>query len=76
MEFVPMVQINNILALVQIMAWHQTGDKPLSELMMASFTDSYITEAEWVQSQTQCKIVIENSFTVKSLLQGTPNPQT
>ena len=29
-------QVNNISALVQIMAWHRPGDKPLSELMMVS----------------------------------------
>ena len=28
------MQINNILALVQIMIWHRPGDKPLTELMM------------------------------------------
>ena len=28
-------QINNIQALVQIMAWRRLGDKPLSESMMA-----------------------------------------
>ena len=31
MEFVPLVRINNIPALVQIMAWRRSGDKPLSE---------------------------------------------
>ena len=41
-----MAQINNILALVQIMAWHKTGVEPLSEPMMASFIVSYIIEAE------------------------------
>ena len=35
MKFVPKGLVNNILALVQIMAWRQTGDKPLSEVMMA-----------------------------------------
>ena len=34
MKFVPMDPINNIQALFQIMAWHQSGDKPLSEPMM------------------------------------------
>ena len=29
-------------ALVQVMTWHQTGDKPLSEPMTAQFTDAYI----------------------------------
>ena len=34
LKFVPKGPINNIPALVQIMAWRQPGDKPLSELMM------------------------------------------
>ena len=34
LKFVPMGPINNIPSLVQIMAWRQTGDKPLSETMM------------------------------------------
>ena len=32
--------INNTLALVQIMAWRRTGDKPLSEPMMVRFPDT------------------------------------
>ena len=35
LKCVPKDQIKNIPALVQIMALHQLGDKPLSELMMA-----------------------------------------
>ena len=31
LKFVPSGSINNIPALVQIMAWHRPGDKPLSE---------------------------------------------
>ena len=42
LKFVPKGPINNILALVQIMAWHWTGDKPLSEQMMAKFNDAYM----------------------------------
>ena len=34
LKFVPKDPFNNILALVQIMAWHQPGDKPLSESIM------------------------------------------
>ena len=34
LKFVPNGVINIIPALVQIMAWHLPGDKPLSELMM------------------------------------------
>ena len=33
-KFVPKDPINNIL-LIQIMAWHQLGNKPLSEPIMA-----------------------------------------
>ena len=33
LKFVPMGPIDNISALVQIMAWRRTGDKPLSEPM-------------------------------------------
>ena len=42
LKFVPKGPINNNPALVQIMACRQTGDKPLSEPMMAYFTDSYM----------------------------------
>ena len=34
LKFVPKGPINNIPALVQIMAWRRPGDKPLSEAMM------------------------------------------
>ena len=37
LKFVLKSQINNILSLVQIMAWHWPGDKPLSESMMVSY---------------------------------------
>ena len=42
LKFVPKGPINKIPALVQIMAWHQTGDKPLSEPMMTHFNDAYM----------------------------------
>ena len=48
-KFVPKVQVNNIPALVQIMPWHRSSDKPLSEPMMASFlTHTCITRPQWV----------------------------
>ena len=34
--------INNIPALVQVMAWRRPGDKPLSEPMKVQFTDAYM----------------------------------
>ena len=42
LKFDPEVQINNIPALVEIMAWRRPGDKPLSEAMVVSFTDAYM----------------------------------
>ena len=36
LKFVPKDPVNNIPALVQIMAWRRPGDKPLSEPMMVS----------------------------------------
>ena len=36
LKFVPKDSINNIPAMVQIMAWRRPGDKPLSEPMMVS----------------------------------------
>ena len=40
MKFVAKGPINDIPALVQIMTWRRTGDKPLSELTMAQVTDT------------------------------------
>ena len=34
LKFVPEDPINNKAALGQVMAWHWTGDKPLSEPML------------------------------------------
>ena len=34
--------IDNKSALVQEMAWRQTGDKPIPEPMMTQFTDTYM----------------------------------
>ena len=36
LKFVPKGPINNIPALVQIMAWRRSGDKPLSEPVIVS----------------------------------------
>ena len=42
LKFVTKGPINNILALVQIMAWRQPGAKPLSEPMLTQFTDAFM----------------------------------
>ena len=52
LKFVPKGPINNNLALVQLMAWHRSGDKPLSEPMMVSLlTHICVTRPEWVNKQ-------------------------
>ena len=49
LKCVPKGPINNIPALVQIMAGHQPGDKPLSELIMVSLLMHIcITWPQWV----------------------------
>ena len=42
LKFVPEGPINNIQALVQVMAWRRIGDKPLSEPMQTRYTDAYM----------------------------------
>ena len=49
LKFVPNVQINNIPALVQIMAWRRPGAKPLSEPMMINLlTQICASRPQWV----------------------------
>ena len=51
LKFVPKGPINNIPALVQIMAWHRPGDKPLSEPTMVSLlTHICVTRPQWVKT--------------------------
>ena len=51
LKFVPKVQINNIPALFQIMAWRWPGDKPLSEPMLVRLpTHICVTRPQWVKS--------------------------
>ena len=49
LKFVPKGGINNIPALVQIMAWRRPGDKPLSGPMMVRLpTHICVTRPQWV----------------------------
>ena len=53
--------LDNNTALVQIMAWHRTGNKPLSEPMMASFDDAYmhhLASMSWINSAQQKFILV------------------
>ena len=50
LKFVPKGPINNIPALVQIMAWRRPGDKPLSQPMLVSLpTHICVTRPQWVK---------------------------
>ena len=73
LKFVPEVRINNIPALVYIMAWRRPGDKPLSEPMMVRLpTHICVTRSQWVnasrryQSEEGCIIdpyIVKTSVT-------------
>ena len=59
LKFVPKGPINNIPALVQIMAWRRPGDKPLSEAKLVSFlTHKCVTRPQWVKSLFVYSIII------------------
>ena len=56
LKFIPKGSIDNIPALVQIMAWRYSRGKPLSESILVWFTEAYmrhsasmilLIEAEW-----------------------------
>ena len=42
LKFVPRGPTDNKSALVQVMAWCQTGNKPLPEPMLTQFIDAYM----------------------------------
>ena len=49
LTFVPQGPVNNISALIQIMAWRRPGDGPLSVRMMVSLlTHICVTRPQWV----------------------------
>ena len=51
LKFIPKGLVNNIPALVLIMAWRRPGDKPLSELMLVrSLTHICVTRPQWVNA--------------------------
>ena len=57
-RFVLKGPIDNIPALVQIMAWRRPGDKPLSETMMVSLLRHIcITRPQWVKPQCLHRII-------------------
>ena len=56
LTFVPKGPINNILTLVQVMAWRRPGDKPFSEPMMVSLSTLIcVTRPQWVKLKFYCQ---------------------
>ena len=69
LKFVPEGPINNIPALVQIMAWRRSGDKPLSEPMMVSLpTHICVTRPQWVKLNHSLISSMEFSILVRQHL--------
>ena len=55
LKFIPKGPINNIPALVQIMAWRRRGDKPLSEAMILNLpTHICVSRPQWVKHDKGC----------------------
>ena len=42
LKFIPKGPIDYKSALVQVVAWHRTGEKPLPESKLTQFTNAYI----------------------------------
>ena len=51
LKFVPKGLIDNMWALVQVVAWHLTCHKPLPESMMTQFTDAYMRHSGEMRSK-------------------------
>ena len=83
-KFVSRVRINNIQALVQIMAWRQLGEKSLSvPIMISLLMHIYITRPQWVNWHQDMNAIVlmpvsnhkEHGEIEKYKLQSTTNLQ-
>ena len=60
LKFVLKGPIDNIPALVQVMAWHRSGAKPLSEPMMVnSLTHICVIRPQWVNAQALWTAIVQ-----------------
>ena len=67
LKFVPKGPVNNIPALVQIMAWRRPGDKPLSEPMMVRLpTHTCVTRPQWVNCSDKGWLLTRNCRSIDS----------
>ena len=53
LKFAPKGPTDSNQALVQMMAWHWPGNKPLSEPMLVCFTDAYMRDSAAISSANQ-----------------------
>ena len=68
LKFVPKGPVNNIPALVQIMAWRRPGDKPLSEPMMGCLpTHICVTRPQWVYKRPLITQLVHNIKEVREV---------
>ena len=70
LKFVSKGLVNTIPALVQIMAWRRTGDKPLSEPMMVSLPAHIcVIRPQWVKqsnNKTRCNDIDVHNFILET----------
>ena len=72
LKFVPKGPINNIPALVQIMAWRRPGDKPLSGAMTVNLpTHIHVTQPQWV-NKCRCSILLQINLMARCKNMVTP----
>ena len=65
LKFVPKGPMNNISALVQIMAWRRPGDKPLSERVIVSLlTHICVTRPQWVDTDMTVSSLISQKIRI------------
>ena len=64
LKFVPKGPIDNKWALVQVMAWRQIGNKPLSEAMLIHFTNTKGDEfnSSWIKCFSELEQLFLISF--------------
>ena len=66
LKVVPEGPINNKVALVQVMAWHHIGVKPLPGPVFAQFIDAYI----WHSGEMSLR-----NYSVQTYIVGCPHAQ-
>ena len=72
LKFVPKGSINNISALVKIMAWRRPGGKPLSEAMLVILLMHIcVTRPQWVNADVSTITHMSSTVNAKSVMVGT-----